>query len=212
MNYDIIFQSLISSTPKKTINEMKHIQLLDDLMLLEYGSNDIEGFQIFTPNHIVQDMIKSIGISKVANFKTTILEPTSGDGAFTVRIMEKRLLKISKENFLDDVLKALSTLYSIEMDRDLVRKQRSNVYTLIVNDGKNKKVNLDENWLGVLKIMILLNFNWAMFNYDNEITFLMPEIAYSMPEAENGKYKPITLPVWDIRDNEIHYKYEDVEV
>ena len=65
--------------------------------LADIGSNDQEGYQIFTPDFIVKDMIKLIGNDNVANINATVLEPTSGDGAFTVRILELRLKKIFKK-------------------------------------------------------------------------------------------------------------------
>ena len=88
------------------------------------GSNDTEGYQIFTPKFIVEQMVSAIG-DDVLDFTKTILEPTSGVGAFTTYILFKHMETI-KSNYEIEILKALSTIYSIEMDKDLIEKQRNN--------------------------------------------------------------------------------------
>lgn len=60
----------------------KKIKELDKVSFLSHGENDDNGFQIFTPDFIVDGMMKAIGYSKIEDFSKTILEPTSGDGAF----------------------------------------------------------------------------------------------------------------------------------
>jgi len=54
-------------------------------------------------------MISSIGRDKILNPETTILEPTSGDGAFTTRILKYRLEKLRTESLQlnDYILKSL---------------------------------------------------------------------------------------------------------
>ena len=213
MDYDRITNSLSEVIAKKTLAEIKNIEIFDHPQLAEYGNNDVEGYQIFTPDHIVQMMMKCIGIKNIVDFTKTILEPTSGDGAFTVRIFEKRLEKAQKGNCFEiDCLKAISTMYSIEMDRDLVRKQRSNILTTLIKYAEKNKIELSEDYLNLFKIFLTTNFIWAQFNSQNEITALFCDVAYTMPEAEKGKYRPIRLPVWIITDEDITLTYEDVEV
>lgn len=97
------------------------------------GSDDIDGFQIFTPDFIVKDMINIVGKDNINDFNKTILEPASGDGAFTVKILESRLKTITRdEKYFKNSLIALSTIFSIEMDEYLVIKQRSNVFSLLM--------------------------------------------------------------------------------
>ena len=102
------------------------------------GSNDTEGYQIFTPKFIVEQMVSAIG-DDVLDFTKTILEPTSGVGAFTTYILFKHMETI-KSNYEIEILKALSTIYSIEMDKELIEKQRNNIFLLYTISLKKKKL------------------------------------------------------------------------
>lgn len=99
-----------------------------------YGEFDNDNFQVFTPQFIVRDMIKAVGGKIIFDYHYTILEPTSGDGAFVGRILEGRLKKYIKgsKTYLADSVRSISTIYSIEMDKDLVEKQRNNVFSVFV--------------------------------------------------------------------------------
>ena len=46
-------------------------------------------------------MVDTIGTKNVFDFNQTVLEPTSGDGAFTVYILEERLKNVYKNNKFD---------------------------------------------------------------------------------------------------------------
>ena len=59
--------------------------------------------------------------------------------------------------------------------------------------------------------MIVTNFMWAMFNSDDPISFITPDVAYKMPDAEKGKKRSLYMPVWCI-DNDISLHYEGVEL
>ena len=127
--------SYIKSKLSKSENEaFDNIVLFDSIQLANSGSEDDDGFQIFTPRFIVEDMVEAIGKKNILDINKTILEPTSGDGAFTVYILLERLKSIykkNKDNFEIDSLKSLATIYSIEMDKSLILKQRNNIFTLI---------------------------------------------------------------------------------
>ena len=85
------------------------------------GSNDPDGFQIFTPEFIVNDMLNLIGNDNITDITKTVLEPASGDGAFTVRILESRLKKLIYDNeYLQKSLIALSTIFSIEIEMRVI--------------------------------------------------------------------------------------------
>lgn len=111
------------------------------------GSNDPDGFQIFTPEFIVNDMLNLIGNDNITDITKTVLEPASGDGAFTVRILEARLKKLIYDNeYLQKSLIALSTIFSIEMDYDLVKKQRNNVYSMLLNRAEISKQEITDDY------------------------------------------------------------------
>jgi len=184
---------------------------LDKVTYLEHGTSDEEGYQIFTPEFIVNGMVDAIGKKEVLDFSKTILEPTSGDGAFTCRILIMRLKKI-KENFAALSLKALSTIYSIEMNEELITKQRNNIYTIMCDYAGKKKIT-DEKYFECLKDIILSNFIWGMTNTGDSLFFLgRIEIAFKMP-YEEGCGQVVDIYSWRINDDLTYEKIlEDVEV
>ena len=169
---------------KKILSELNTIFLLKEVKLSNCGNNrNVDNFQIFTPKFIVDDMIKAIGQDYISDFNHNILEPTSGDGAFTCNIFELRLKKnICKNvsNIFETLLKCLSTIYSIEMDKDLVLKQRNNIYTIAVKFLMKNNVLLNEEKDFVLKFLICSNIIWGETNIRSEITPLICEVAYKM--------------------------------
>lgn len=192
----------------------KKIKKLEKVSYLSHGDNDGNGVQIFTPDFIVEGMMKAIGYAKIEDFSKTILEPTSGDGAFTCRILEKRLDKAWKEKdtFAPQSLRALSTIYSIEMDKSLIEIQRNNIFTILMSYPREGHWE-DEPYLNLAKEIIARNFIWGMFNSDNPITQLAPDVVYKMPEAAKSNYIPLPFPVWKINDD-LTYSliYEDVDL
>ena len=173
--------------------------------------NDTEGYQIFTPDFIVKDMCQAIG-PDIFDSSKTVLEPTSGDGAFTTYILQKRLEKIN-DNFEIESLKALSTIYSIEMDKELIEKQRNNIFTVVKSFVETRKIEVSPSYFDILKCIIVRNFMWAMSNtYRDEGLLLGIDVAYKMPEAEKGNLKPLDMPVWEISEKEINVHEEGVDL
>ena len=71
----------------------------------------------------------------------------------------------------------------------------------------------DEKYIDLIKEIIARNFIWGMFNSDNEITQLSPDVVYRMPEATKQNLIPLQFPVWTINDDLSHsLRYEDVDV
>lgn len=189
---------------------MDKLTYLQDLKFTDYGLNDAEGFQIFTPEFIVEDMIKALGVEKVTDFSKTILEPTSGDGAFTFRILELRLKRVLQENPGLDSLRALSTIYSIEMDRELIQKQRNNIYTIMVNFAKEHGIT-SELYMKAVKDIILTNFYWAKTNYEEDPHKLFgTTVAYKMKKAPPNEKEPIVFYTWKFNDDFTYQKKKEV--
>lgn len=154
---------------------MEDIELINDLgdvvSLSTEGHNDVEGYQIFTPSFIVNDMMKMIGLKNVMDVTKTILEPTSGDGAFTVRILEIRLKNLKNdEEVIVNSLNALASIYSIEMDRDLLLRQRSNLFSTFMNHIKKKSTLIDSNLIYLVKRIIVNNIIWGEINIREEFS------------------------------------------
>ena len=204
-------QSKFSKTELKTYES---IQCFDSIHLASMGHNDTEGYQIFTPEFIVKDMCAAIG-DDIFDFSKNVLEPTSGDGAFTVYILLRRLEKALKgDNFELDSLRALSTIYSIEMDKELIEKQRNNILTVITLFLKDHKIEVSDGYFDVFKCIIVKNFIWAMFNSDSPIDagLFGTEVAYDMPKAEKNIFEPLDMPVWNISESNITVHEEGVEI
>ena len=218
MDYSGIVARLKASYTKEQLKYYDQIVEFDSLKLASMGHNDTEGYQIFTPEFIVKDMCAAIG-NDIFDFSKNVLEPTSGDGAFTVYILSKRLEKAFKGgNFELDSLRALSTIYSIEMDEELIIKQRNNVFTLFKLFTKKHKIEVADGYFEFVKCMILSNFMWAMFNEDPDTQSMAlfnaeVDIAFAMPNAEKNKKNDnyLLMPVWEITESDIDVHEEGVE-
>lgn len=76
---------------EENLNKITEVSLEKGLPhLLDEGIHNEDNFQIFTSQKIVADMIKMVGVKEMKNVHTTVLEPTSGDGAFTCAILDLR--------------------------------------------------------------------------------------------------------------------------
>lgn len=197
-NANIIEANTLLLKNRRISKAFKNIRLLERIELANSGSNDVEGYQIFTPRFVVEDMTNAIGMNNINDFTKTILEPTSGDGAFVVYMLEQRLKTLNSDNALSDVLRALSTIYSIEMDEELILKQRNNIYTLVRMFLNEKSIDITNEYDTFLRLMISTNCMWAMFNTE-PLGFLTDLLASYMPLDKDGKN--VEFPVWEITDD-----------
>ena len=193
----------------------KSIKFIDEPSFADHGEIDDDNVQIFTPSDIVTGMLKTIGFNNVDDYSQTVLEPSSGDGAFTGIILERRLKKAlkDKEHFPALALRGLSTIYSIEMDKDLIEKQRNNIYTILVLFCKKAQYVPTDQFDLLARAIIARNFIWGMTNVNFPLSLIMPDVVYKMPEAEDNNYISEKFPVWDIHDD-LSYSvvYEDPEL
>lgn len=201
-----------------TVEEIvSQIVELEEPSYAAYGENDENGYQVFTPEFIVDGMIQSIGEKEIEDWNKTILEPTSGDGAFTGRTLERRLKKAAKDKdtFPANALRSLATLYSIEMDRELMERQRNNIFTIFMKAARKMKFESNDKLIENAKAIIANNFLWAMTNMDSPITMMSPDVAYRMPEASEGELFGVEFPVWTIGDDltcTMHREPVEVEI
>lgn len=210
MDFTTFVENIKKSFKKEQKEIFNGVKEYDALQLASSGDNDAEGYQIFTPQFIVKQMTDLVE-PEVLDFTKTVLEPTSGDGAFTTYILQKRL-EIITDNFEIESLKALSTIYSIEMDKELIDKQRNNIFTLIKLYTQEKNINIDASFFDMVKCVITTNFLWAMFNIKYPIDGLFIDVALKMPDAEKKEYRPLQFPVWCISNETITVHYEDVDL
>jgi hypothetical protein len=179
------------------------------------GQNNDDNFQIFTPEVIVNQMLDIIGQGNVTNLNHKILEPSSGDGAFTVRILDRRIKQILNEKlpFEANILKALSTIYSIEMDEILLLAQRDNIRQLILYYSYLEKHSLSQPFLEYLEEILKYNIIWGETNIKEEISDSLfgVEIGWYMPNKDYSK--PIKFYSWIISDElKITKIHESIEI
>ena len=75
-----------------------------------------ENHQIFTPAHIVDLILDTIGYTESNVIEKTIMEPSFGDGAFLCNIIERIIVYSKIQGFDADCIKTLilSNVYGIE--------------------------------------------------------------------------------------------------
>lgn len=91
--------------------------------------------EVFTPKEIVDAMVTLPGLSDfITQVTTTVLEPSVGEGAFLINILERRLQLLATK-FPDDLVRfenyaliAISSLYGVELLEDNVKKCVINLY------------------------------------------------------------------------------------
>jgi len=100
------------------------------------------------------------------------------------------------------------------MDKELINKQRNNIFTLIILFVEERKIEVDQSYFDIVKCIITTNYIWAMFNSKNKIDvgIFGTEVAYKMPNAEKNDFIPLDFPVWDISETNISFHEEDVEI
>lgn len=91
--------------------------------------------EVFTPRKIVDEMLDMPGVKEACeNLISTFLEPSAGEGAFLVAILERKLNMVAKQ-YNSDLLQyenysllALSTLYGIELLEDNAQNCTMNMF------------------------------------------------------------------------------------
>lgn len=96
--------------------------------------------EVFTPKHVVNRMLSIQEINEACNSLTkTFLEPSAGEGAFLVAILERKLNMVANkysddlEQFENYSLLALSTLYGIELLEDNAQNCTMNMFEMYYN-------------------------------------------------------------------------------
>ena len=100
--------------------------------------------EVFTPKEIVDAMVSLPGLDEsIVQYSTTVLEPSVGEGAFLINILQRRLQHLA-DKFPEDLVKfenfallAISSLYGIELLEDNVKKCVINLYVTFFDFYKN---------------------------------------------------------------------------
>ncbi len=99
-----------------------------------------ENCQIFTPTYIVNLILNTIGYKGDNVINKSIMEPSFGDGAFLIKIVERLIVTSRKKGFDDSTIKTLllSNVFGIEKDDNLYKKAIDNIGNVL------KKYNIDD--------------------------------------------------------------------
>lgn len=126
--------------------------------------------EVFTPKEIVDAMVSLPGLNEsIVHYSTTVLEPSVGEGAFLINILERRL-QLLADQFADDLVKienfallSISSLYGIELLEDNVKKCAINLYVtfsdfykgLAARVAKAPKVNVLDSAMTIIAANIV---------------------------------------------------------
>ena len=99
--------------------------------------------QTFTPSHIVNKMLDLILYNDCSILNKVILEPSCGDGAFLLRIVERLILQAKNNNYNEkDIIRILeNNIIGIEIDNFLYKQCLSNLDNLVNEFSLKDKVN-----------------------------------------------------------------------
>lgn len=115
--------------------------------------------QVFTPESMVIKMLDSIGFVGEGIVGKTILEPSFGDGAFLVEIVN-RILKEVQNLSLEEKKQALDNVYGIEIDKSLCDKTITRLDELVKKYGI-----FDYDWKNLVCADALFYETDRMFDY-----------------------------------------------
>ncbi|WP_444684688.1 N-6 DNA methylase [Alkalicoccus luteus] len=130
--------------------------------------------EVFTPKRIVNRMLDIPEIKKACeNLTTTFLEPSAGEGAFLVAILERKLKMVSEKynndlvQFENYSLLALTTLYGIELLEDNAQTCVMNMFQKYYDHYKEQihyhKGKMNQKVLDSAKRIISLNIGNGNF-------------------------------------------------
>ena len=119
----------------------------------------------FTPQSVVDDMLLKLPEETFTDFSKTVIDPSCGIGNFLVAILERRLGHCESQ---DDAIKAMRTLYGVELMADNVEECRNRLYDMIV--GKFPSILNDEKKHFYLRSIVRNRIQWhdsLEFDYDH---------------------------------------------
>lgn len=95
--------------------------------------------EVFTPDWVVKEMCDLVGEEGAwDNIDNTFLEPAAGTGNFVVEILRRKLSKCSSD---DEKLRALKSVYAIELLQDNVDEMKARVRAIMSEHGMTDGVD-----------------------------------------------------------------------
>ncbi|MDT2835257.1 N-6 DNA methylase [Vagococcus carniphilus] len=131
--------------------------------------------EVFTPRKIVEEMLDMPGVKECCeNLTATFLEPSAGEGAFLIAILERKLNMVANQFNSDLVqyenysLLALSTLYGIELLEDNAQNCTMNMFQVFYDKYRNQASihetkSVNKRVLDSAKVIIAANIRQGNF-------------------------------------------------
>lgn len=145
---------------------------MDEKTLIKSNERVKAHGEVFTPKKIVNLMLNQEGILvKTKSISATFLEPAAGEGAFLTEILKRKLKQARKisssiEEYEDNALISLSSLYGIELLIDNNEILVMNMYRTFYRDYLNalQMYNSREKKNVIKSAMVIISANMAQGN------------------------------------------------
>ena len=140
--------------------------------------------EVYTAKKQVTDMVDLVNES-ASDINTTVLEPACGNGNFLVEILSRklntvRLQPVSHIRLECNILRAVSSIYGVDIQKDNTEKCRDRLYTQVVGT--------DVGWSPLFR-KVLRDILQRNIMCGDTLTMM----------AVGGN--PLTISEWDIREN-----------
>ena len=144
----------------------------------------------FTPNEIIKLMVMDLGDEYYTDFSKTILDTSCGIGNILLYVLNKRLENTST---MIEGLKAIKTLYGVEIMADNVEECRNRLYnTLIEKYPQIKDNKLYDNGLKTLLKNRIRWYDSLKFDYKWErINGVEENVSFAEPNINNSEKYPM---------------------
>lgn len=92
--------------------------------------------EVYTPEWVINDMLDALkenaGADPFTDIDATFLEPAAGNGNFVVVILERKLAHAKTD---DKKLRALKSIYAVELLQDNVDEMKSRMRVILAKNG-----------------------------------------------------------------------------
>lgn len=118
----------------------------------------------FTPIQIVEQMLNNLPITAFTDFNKKVLDTSCGIGNFLVEVLTRRL---ANTNTIEKGIKAVSTIYGVELMADNVEQCREKLYSVFIK--KFPQIQKDYKLNYKVRAIIKNRIQWydsLTFDYD----------------------------------------------
>lgn len=174
--------------------------------------------EVFTPQHIVEQMLNQEGIKEMCeNLTATFLEPTAGEGVFLVEILRRKLEMVADtynkniKQVSNYSLLALSTIYGIELLEDNLQTCVINLYEayyeFYLDQCKQYEAKRDHKILDSAKTIIKVNLAQGDFLKRTKLKYIKSKFMRALlgikKVTQDNKSKEIwsIVPLQDFTEN-----------